>query len=46
VAHKVGNKTRYKHIDDTVHDALAKVAAEREEVAWLKERLAKNQLGK
>ncbi len=39
---KVGNETHYKHIDDlTIEDSPARVAAEREQVAWLKERLAK-----
>ena len=37
---KMGERVYYKHIDElTREDRTARLAAEREEVAWLKERL-------
>ena len=41
-----GGKIFYKHIDDlSTHDMNFRIAAERVEVAWLKERLARSKSG-
>jgi predicted NodU family carbamoyl transferase len=37
---KSGGRVYYKHIDDlTIHDSPARIAAEREQVAWLRGRV-------